>query len=332
MSVTASDNVGITAANLRIFNASNALVYSTFMYKTAGTAQSGTWANDWAIPCSALIGKYRVSVQLSDAAGNLTAWTDLPNFWVAASTVQDKSAPVIVSMYISPGPITVGATIPEVSVRATDDTGISRVIFTLTDPRGFTVTTFDGYRSSGTKTDGIFKNDWATTTSYLSGRYTVYVDVIDEWQKKAGFRVLGTIDLNPVPTVTPTPAPAPAVGDAAMKVTPYYSSSSSTNSSLIPASQVTLKAKSSALFAASTLFASGNNSGLLSLGHLLEVSTSTPAVCSVTGVTTWDRYGGIYTRATINGLASGTCTVTWRFLGSTGRAATSTVMNLQVTP
>ena len=334
MSVKATDNVGITAVNMRIYNINGALVYSALMYKTAGTNQSGTWANDWAVPCSALIGKYLVSVQVLDAAGNSTPWSDLPNFWVAASTVQDKSAPVFVSGTVSPGPITVGQTIPEMVARFTDDVGISTVTFTITDPRGWTVTTVQGYRSSGTKTDGTYKNDWASQKTSLAGRYTIYVDALDEWQKKAGFRVLGYIDINPEPVVIPTPiaTPTPVPGDAAMKVTPYYTSSTQRTGALLPASAVTLKAKSSAQFLASTLFANGNNSGLLSLGHLLEVSALTPAVCSVTQVETWDRSGGIYTRATINALTAGTCSVLWKFNGSKGRAATSTTLDVKVNP
>jgi hypothetical protein len=330
MSVKASDNVGISAVNMRIYNENNVLVNSTFMYRKAGTAQSGTWGNDWAIPCTALIGKYRVSVQAQDAAGNSTGWSDIPNFWVVASTVQDKAKPVFVSGSVSPGPITVGQTIPEMSARFTDDTGISSVTFLLTDPKGASVATIPGMRGSGTKTDGVYRNDWATKTSYVAGRYSIWVDAVDEWQKNAGLKLVGYIDLNPVPVVVPTPAPAPAPGDAAMVVTPYYSLSTSRSSALASAAAVTMKAKSSALFVASTLFANGKNSGLLSLGHLLEVTSTTPATCSVTGVETWDRTGGIYTRANVNAIAPGTCTVIWKFLGSQGRAATSTTMNVKI--
>jgi hypothetical protein len=53
-------------------------------------------------------------------------------------------------------------------------------------------------------------------------------------------------------------------------------------------------------------------------------------VCSVTGVTTWDRTGGIYTRANVNALTAGTCSVTWKFLGFPGRAPASTTMNVRV--
>ena len=330
MSVRASDNVGISTVNMRIFNENNVMVYSTFMYKTEGTAQSGTWANDWAIPCSALIGKYQVNVQVLDAAGNSSGWGALPNFWVYPSTTRDLAKPVYVSGSVAPGPITVGKTIPEVLTRFTDDTGVSSVTFTLSDPTGRIVSTSSAYRISGTKTDGVYRNDIATKTTYPAGRYTVYADAKDEWQKTAGLKLVGYIDLNPVPVVTPTPTPTPAPTAAAMKVTPYYALSTSRSGALLSASSVILKAKSSGLFVASTLFASGQNSGLLSLGHLLEVTTNTPTICSVTGVQTWDRTGGIYTRATVNAISAGNCSVTWKFLGSTGRAPTSTTMLVRV--
>ncbi len=142
-------------------------------------------------------------------------------------------------------------------------------------------------------------------------------------------KVLGTMDINPVPVAAPAPLPAPVAGDAAMVITPYFSSSTSRSSRLGTSVGLKFASKQSYLFVASTLFANGKNSGLASLGHLLEVTSATPAVCSVSGVATWDRTGGIYTRATVNGLTVGTCTVLWRFLGSPGRAATSTTMNVE---
>ncbi len=268
-------------------------------------------------------------VQVMDAAKNISPWFTAPSFLVQASTVMDKSAPVFVSGSISSGPINVGKTIPEIAARFTDDVGISTVTFIVTDPRGGTTARVPGYRNSGTKTDGIWRNDWAVPTTALTGLYTIYVEAIDEWQKKS-MKVLGTIDINPVPVTTPAPLPAPVAGDAAMVVTPYLSSSTLTTSRLTSTTGLTLTSKQSYTFAASTLFASGQNSGLLSLGHLLEVTSTTPAICSVTGVATWDRSGGIYTRATVNTLSVGTCTVLWRFLGSKGRAATSTTMNLVI--
>jgi hypothetical protein len=270
-------------------------------------------------------------VQVSDAAKNISPWVSAPSFLVQPSTVMDKSAPVFVSGSISAGPIVVGKTIPEIAARFTDDVGISSVTFIITDPRGGTPARVPGYRNNGAKTDGIWRNDWAVPTTALTGLYTIYVEAIDEWQKKS-MRVLGTIDINPVPTATPAPLPAPAPGDAAMIVTPYYSLSTSRSGTLYSASAVSIKAKSKGMFAASTLFANGQNSGLKSLGHLLEVTSTTPDICSVTGVATWDRSGGIYTRADVNGLTPGTCTVLWKFLGSSGRAATSTTMTVRITP
>jgi hypothetical protein len=299
------------------------------MYRTAGTNLSGTWTNDWAIPCTATVGRYGVMVQVSDAAKNISPWFTAPSFTVQPSTVMDKSAPVFVSGSISAGPITVGKTIPEIAARFTDDVGISIVNFIITDPRGGTAARVPGYRNNGTKTDGIWKNDWAVPVTALTGQYTIYVEAFDEWQKK-NVRILGSIDINPVPVTTPAPLPAPVAGDAAMVVTPYLSDSVSRISRLSTVNGLTLVSKQSYTFAASTLFASGQNSGLLSLGHLLEVISITPAICSVTGVATWDRSGGIYTQATVNTLSVGTCTVLWRFLGSKGRAATSTTMNVVI--
>jgi hypothetical protein len=119
---------------------------------------------------------------------------------------------------------------------------------------------------------------------------------------------------------------------AQMKITPYISSSpSDRNSILTPVSTSTnLKAGFSYTFVASTLFASGNNSGLLSIGHLLEVTSSSPAVCSVSAVTTWDRPGGIYTRATITTVSKGTCSVNWKFNGTESRASASYLMNVLI--
>jgi hypothetical protein len=299
------------------------------MYRTAGTNLSGTWTNDWAIPCTASVGRYNVMVQVSDAARNISPWFTAPAFIVRATTVMDKSAPVFISGSISPGPIVVGKTIPEISARFTDDVGISTVTFIITDPRGGTSARVPGYLSSGTKTDGVWKNDWAIPITALTGLYTIYVDAYDEWQKR-NMRVLGTIDINPVPTATPAPLPAPVAGDAAMVITPMISNSTARNSRLSSITGLTLASKQSYTFAASTLFASGQNSGLLSIGHLLEVTSATPTVCSVTGVATWDRTGGIFTRATVNTLSLGTCTVLWRFLGFKGRAPTSTTMNISV--
>ena len=80
----------------------------------------------------------------------------------------------------------------------------------------------------------------------------------------------------------------------------------------------------------STLYANGQNSGLSSFGHLLSVSSSTPATCSVGTVVAQDNTGGIFTQARISTLASGNCSILWSFAGTADRAATSTTMNFTI--
>ena len=313
----------------RIYNPSGGMILEQIAYRTAGTGLDGTWSNDWAVPCTAVVGKYRVDVQVKDQAGNATLWTTIGNFWVNPTTVEDKASPIVVSGGVTPSTIEVGKTITEMSARVTDDVGVLTVTFTLVDPTGATRATTFGMRKSGTKTDGVYVNDWATLTSYPAGRYTVYASAVDEWQKRSNFMLVGYVDLTPIATPTPTPSPSPS--GQAMVVTPYYSTTKTTSSTLVPPSNVSMTSGTSYLFAASTLYASGNNSGLLSFGHLLEVTSLTPTVCSVNGVMTWDRTGGIYTQATVNALSMGTCSVLWKFNGAKDRAPTSTTMTVKVT-
>lgn len=332
MSVSASDNVAITSVMQRIYNPSGGMILEQIAYRTAGTGLDGTWSNDWAVPCTAVVGKYRVDVQVKDQAGNATLWTTIGNFWVNPTTVQDKASPVVVSGGVTPSTIEVGKTITEMSARVTDDVGVLTVTFTLVDPTGAIRATIPGMRKwSTTKTDGVYVNDWATLTSYPAGRYTVYASAVDEWQKRSNFMLVGYVDLTPIATPTPTPSPSPSSSGQAMVVTPYYSTTKTTSSSLVPPSNVSMTSGTSYRFAASTLYASGNNSGLLSFGHLLEVTSLTPTVCSVNGVMTWDRTGGIYTQATVNALSMGTCSVLWKFNGAKDRAPTSTTMSVKVT-
>ena len=205
ISVKASDNVGVSEVNLRIFDPKSLQVYSTFMYRISGNVQSGIWNNDWAIPCNSSTGVYRVEVQAKDAAGNLTPWTQLPSFQVQLSSIQDKFAPVFVSGKISTGPITIGKTVPEISARFTDDVGIATVTISIFNPKGVIVESFQAGRTTGTKIDGTYKNDWATKPSYSPGQYSIYVDAEDEWKKRSKSSLLGYIDL--VSQVTPSPVP-----------------------------------------------------------------------------------------------------------------------------
>ena len=330
MSVKASDNVGITTVNMRIYNPNGALISQMTAYRTAGTNQAGTWANDWAIPCTAVIGQYRVDVQAIDAAGNATIWGSIPNFWVQPSTIQDKAAPVVVSGTVSPTSVELCKTISEISARTTDDVGVASVTFKLVDPAGVTRATIIGMRNSGSKLDGIWKNDWATSCSYPAGKYTLYAQATDEWQKVSTLVNIGNVDLTPVP-VAPT-IPNPSAGLAAMYITPYVAASSVRNATRSAVTSRTYASKNTYYFVSSLLFTSGQNSGLLSIGHLLSATSNTPAVCSVNSVATQDNTGGIFTLATVQTLTGGTCSITWSFAGTADRAATSTVMNVTVAP
>jgi hypothetical protein len=124
-------------------------------------------------------------------------------------------------------------------------------------------------------------------------------------------------------------AAAPAVQQsfkyrrAAMVITPYAVATSARNATRTPVSSRTYSAKSTYYFAASLLFASGENSGLLSIGNPLRASSTTPGVCTVASVVPLDTNGGIFQLATVNTLTSGTCNIVWNFDGSSDRAATS---------
>jgi hypothetical protein len=117
---------------------------------------------------------------------------------------------------------------------------------------------------------------------------------------------------------------------AGMVITPYAVASSVRNAARTPVASKTYVAKSTYYFASSLLFTSGANSGLLSIGNPMRAASTTPAVCSVASVVPLDNTGGIFQLATVNTLASGTCTVVWNFDGTSDRAATSTNMSFTV--
>jgi hypothetical protein len=332
MSVKVTDNVGVTRVALRIYDLDNRLVSSQTAYRTAGTNLSGTWANDWAIPCTAKVGQYRVEVQVGDAAGNLTAWSALPNFWVWPSTVEDKAVPVVLSGSVTPATVQVCKNINDISARATDDVGVKAVGFKVVDAAGVTRKTEAGYRKTGTKTDGTWSNDTTISCSMPAGRYTVYAQAIDEWQKVSAWVSVGTVDIVAPVAATPTPTPVvtPRADAAAMVITPYVAASAMRNATRSSVASRTYISKSTYYFLGSILYANGQNSGLSSFGHLLSVSSSTPATCSVGTVVAQDNTGGIFTQARISTLASGNCSILWSFAGTADRAATSTTMNFTI--
>jgi hypothetical protein len=83
---------------------------------------------------------------------------------------------------------------------------------------------------------------------------------------------------------------------------------------------------------ASTLFINASaNSGLLSIGHLLAVTSNTPLVCTVKSVSILDKTGGLFTQAVLTGVSNGTCQTTWSFEGTKDRAPTSTSHSFALT-
>ena len=92
----------------------------------------------------------------------------------------------------------------------------------------------------------------------------------------------------------------------------------------------TYTVKNTYYFASSLLYANGQNSGLLSIGNPLTLTSATPAICTVASVVSQDNTGGIFSLATINTLTAGSCNVVWQFAGASGRAATSKIMTFAV--
>ena len=299
MSVKVTDNVGVTRVNFRIYDVDNRLVSTQSAYRTSGTNISGSWANDWAIPCTAKLGQYRVEVQVADAAGNLTAWSALPNFWVWPSTIEDKALPAVISGSVSPATVQVCKTINEISARATDDVGVKAVAYKIVDAAGVTRKTEAGYRKSGSKTDGIWSNDVTISCSMPAGRYTVYAQALDEWQKMSSWVNVGTVDIVAPVAATPAPTPiaTPRADAAAMVITPYVAASGIRNATRSAVTSRTYISKSTYYFLGSILYANGQNSGLASFGHLLSVTSSTPATCTVGTVVAQDNTGRIFTQA-----------------------------------
>jgi hypothetical protein len=87
-----------------------------------------------------------------------------------------------------------------------------------------------------------------------------------------------------------------------------------------------------ALLVAGTAYVSAPlNKGLNSIGNLLAVTSSTPAVCSVTPVTDYLSAVGTYSQITVKGITNGTCSITWSFAETGTQKAATYSQNLTVT-
>jgi hypothetical protein len=65
------------------------------------------------------------------------------------------------------------------------------------------------------------------------------------------------------------------------------------------------------------------NSGLSSLGHLLDVSSNTPDICRIDSNSPYDRPGGIFNRTQVTALNNGNCAIRFYFAGTASRAPTT---------
>jgi hypothetical protein len=115
-----------------------------------------------------------------------------------------------------------------------------------------------------------------------------------------------------------------------MYITPYWAPSNVRNVRLQPITSTSYVSNSTYFFTSSLLFTSGQNSGLLSIGHIMSAVSTTPDICAVQAVEADDRTGGIFTRATVRMIKVGTCSITWGFAGTDSRLAATSVMNVVV--
>ncbi|MFM7873781.1 MAG: Ig-like domain repeat protein, partial [Actinomycetota bacterium] len=193
-SARVTDNVGVASVNLRIIDPNGKQLASFGAYRTEGTNLSGTFGNDWVVPCNAVIGTYRVEAQAKDAANNATLWTSLGNFQVLAPSIPDTSAPVVVSGTISQASVNVCKTITEVRAQIKDDTRITNVTASLVNAAGAIAYAETLLLKSGSTTDGSFANDINVPCTLATGVYTIGIRAIDQWDKQSALTSIGSVE------------------------------------------------------------------------------------------------------------------------------------------
>ena len=67
------------------------------------------------------------------------------------------------------------------------------------------------------------------------------------------------------------------------------------------------------------------NSGLTSLGHILDVTSNSPTICRVDSNVKYDQPGGIFNKTMVTALSTGSCSIKFYFAGTTSRAATTLI-------
>jgi hypothetical protein len=301
ISALITDNVDTASMQFRIVNP-NGVIASTFgAFRKDGSGLSGNWSNDWVIPCGSPIGTYTVMAQARDTSVNISEWKTIGTFVGTAPIVVDTAIPEIISGRALIPTVEVCKTFDGVDVAARDDTGLATVEYRFIDPWGQVRASTNAYKRSGTKLDGVFGNDYVIPCNWPSGTYQIEARGTDEWKKSSGW-----INVTAISITAPTPNPVQYP-----MVIGITGASAFTKSNLYT-------------FFETVLHVDGKlNSGLTSLGHLLTVVSDTPNVCKVVSNELADLTGGIKNKTILQGVANGTCSVTWSFGGTSTRAPTS---------
>jgi uncharacterized protein YfaS (alpha-2-macroglobulin family) len=192
-----TDNVGVTSVSLRIL-APNGQVLSTFTAgRIEGGPTSGTYTNDWVVPCTATLGVYRAEAQAKDAANNISLWTPLGNFQVLAPSIPDTSAPLVLSGTISQSSVNVCKAITEIRAQVRDESRITNVTASLVNSAGVAAYAETLILKSGTTAEGSFANSMTLPCSIPTGTYTVRIQARDQWGKSSALVSIGTIAVLP---------------------------------------------------------------------------------------------------------------------------------------
>jgi hypothetical protein len=296
-----TDNVDTAAMQFKILNPNGAIAAYVGAFRKDGSGLSGNWSNDWVIPCGSPIGTYTVLAQARDTSVNISDWKVIGTFVGTAPIVVDTAIPEIISGQALVSTVEVCKTFAGVDVWAKDDTGLASVQYRFIDPWNVVRATNSLYKKSGTKLDGIYGNDYVIPCHWPSGTYQIQARGTDEWKKVSDWKNVTSITIT---SPTPNPVQQPMV----IGVTGASAFNKSTTYTFFE----------TVLHVESRL-----NWGLTSLGHLLTVSSNTPTVCRVVSNELADLTGGIKNKTILQGIANGTCSITWSFSGTDTRAATS---------
>jgi len=301
ISALITDNVDTASMQFRIFNP-NGVIATTFgAFRKDGSGLSGNWSNDWVIPCGSPVGTYTVMAQARDTSVNISDWKTIGTFVGTAPIIVDTAIPEILSGKALVSTVEVCNTFAGLDVAARDDTGLASVEYRFVDPWGQVRASTGAYKVSGTKLDGVFRNDYVIPCSWPSGTYQLEARGTDEWKKASAWINVASISIT-------SPKSNPVQQPMVIGVT---GASSFSGSTLYNFFETVLHVESKL------------NWGLTSLGHLLTAVSNTPTVCKVVSNELADLTGGIKNKTVLQGLSNGTCSITWSFGGTDTRAPTS---------